>query len=62
MTWIPITQQLPPNGEVVETKIDNGLEVRNIQDLKRQGNLWWHTDGKMYVYYTPTHWRKKEGK
>lgn len=49
-----------PNGIVVQTKIDDGLGVRNEQPLKRGGNLWWFPDGSMYVYYTPTHWKPVE--
>ena len=54
--WQPI--ETAPDGVVVETKIDDWQGVRNEQTLKRQGNLWWTPDGKMYVYYRPTHWRK----
>lgn len=46
-----------PEGVVVETKIDDEHGARNHQRLKRQGRLWWHPDGSMYVYYRPTHWR-----
>lgn len=45
-----------PEDKVVKTKIDDGSGVRNIQRLRRRGNLWWTPDGAMYVYYTPTHW------
>ena len=55
--WIPTTSTLPPEGKIIETKIDSNGEVRNIQKLIRKGNLWWQTDMVMYVYYTPTHWR-----
>lgn len=53
--WQPVTTA--PNGIVVQTKIDDADGVRNVQTLKRSGNLWWLPDGSMYVYYTPTHWR-----
>jgi hypothetical protein len=56
-TWIKCEYIPPVNGEVVMTKIDDENGVRNIQRLKKVGNLWWHPDGSMYVYYTPTHWR-----
>lgn len=46
-----------PEGVPVLTKIDYGAGVRNEQPLKRQGRLWWFTDGSMYIYYRPTHWR-----
>jgi hypothetical protein len=56
MKWIPITIQLPPEGELVETKIAN--PDRNIQKLKLKNKLWFVKDGSIYVYYTPTHWRR----
>lgn len=47
-----------PEGQVVETKISDFIEGdRNVQPLKRKGNLWFFPDMSMYVYYTPTHWR-----
>lgn len=46
-----------PNDQVVDTKIDEGGRVRNVQPLQRRGRLWWTPAGDMYVYYTPTHWR-----
>ncbi len=55
--WRCIPADLPPDGLVVETKIDDSKGVRNEQTLKRQGNLWFYPDGSMYVYYRPTHWR-----
>lgn len=54
--WIATSQQLPKDGEVVHTKIDDEKGCRNEQLLKRQGNLWFFPDGSMYVYYRPTHW------
>lgn len=55
--WIKVSEQLPPEGAVVETKIDDGNGCRNVQKLKRIGRLWFFPDGSMYVYYMPTHWR-----
>jgi len=55
--WIETSDRVPPKGVVVETKIDNGKCVRNEQQLKREGSLYFYPDGSMYVYYTPTHWR-----
>ena len=46
-----------PEGVEVMTKIDDEHGVRNEQSLKRRGNLWFLSDGSMYVYYWPTHWR-----
>lgn len=52
------TEELAPDGQVVETKIHDEHGCRNVQTLKRQGRLWFYPDGSMYVYYTPTHWRE----
>lgn len=56
--WIKTSFKLPPEETVVETKMDDGRGIRNVQKLKRRGRLWLFPDGSMYVYYTPTHWRK----
>ena len=47
-----------PEDVCIETKIDDEHGERNIQVLRRRGNLWWFPDGYMYCYYTPTHWRE----
>ena len=54
--WKLITEENPPKGRVLKTKIDDANGVRNEQELKWDGKLWWMPDGSMYVYYTPTHW------
>jgi hypothetical protein len=54
--WISVAQQLPPEGETVNTKIDDAKGCRNEAMLKRRGNLWFFADESMYVYYLPTHW------
>ncbi|MEN6313272.1 MAG: hypothetical protein ABFD25_03370 [Clostridiaceae bacterium] len=56
--WIAITDELPAEGELVDTKISDGNGERNFGQLKRKGNLWFLPDMSMYVYYTPTHWRR----
>jgi len=60
--WKTVRDELPPAGEVVDTKIDDADGIRNEQPLKQiSGNrLWWFPDGSMYVYYTPTHWRYRK--
>jgi len=55
--WMELKGNYPPEGLVVETKIDEGGNCRNEQKLKRIGNLWFVPDGENYVYYTPTHWK-----
>lgn len=54
--WIKITSNnRPAEGKIRLTKIDDGKGERNVQELKRSGNLYFTPDGKMHVYYTPTH-------
>ena len=52
--WKNTQKELPPEGVIVETISPGGLQ----QTLKRQGRLWFHADGGMYVYYTPLFWRE----
>jgi hypothetical protein len=58
--WIRVIDSIPGDNQVVETKIDDDNGCRNEQKLMRQGRLWFLSDESMYVYYTPTHWRKIE--
>lgn len=53
--WIDVSSILPPQGEFVLTKIDDG-NVRNECQLRRLNGLYFLHDGT-YVYYTPTHWQ-----
>jgi len=57
--WIPTKTELPPEMLLVDTKIDDRRGVRNEQPMFLRGNLWWVADGGMYVYYRPTHWRRR---
>lgn len=63
-TWKPIADAsgyLAPDKEEVWTKIDDDHGERNVAKLTRRGNLWFTdtNDGVgVYVYYTPTHWRR----
>jgi hypothetical protein len=56
--WQPIATA--PNERVVWTKIDHGDGVRNVAKLYREGRLWFLPDETMYVYYTPTHWKRAD--
>lgn len=56
--WISIDHLLPPEGILVETKIEDQHGTRNEQKLVRMGNLMFNEDRKTYVYYKPTHWRE----
>ncbi|MDD3644378.1 MAG: hypothetical protein PHR19_02500 [Bacteroidales bacterium] len=57
--WIKCSDRLPKECLIVETKIDDNDGLRNEQDLKIIGSLWWLADNSVYVYYKPTHWREK---
>ena len=54
--------RLAPADEEVLTKIDDEHGERMLVRLTRRGSLW-YTDPDpskgMYVYYTPTHWRRE---
>jgi hypothetical protein len=52
--WEPAS--CAPEGVTVLTRISDANGVRNVQPLKRRGNLWFFPDDSVYVYYTPTHW------
>lgn len=56
--WNKCSEVLPPDGELVEVKIDDQYGMRNQTTLKRSGRLWFVEDGSMYVCWTPTHWRQ----
>jgi hypothetical protein len=58
--WRRVADAWPPNGMVVDTKIDDEQGTRNEQPLRRDGLLWFVPDGSMYVYYKPTHWRQRK--
>lgn len=60
--YIECAAELPPNGQIVATKIDDAKGVRNEDVLlSRTNNRWFVPDGSMYVYYSPTHWRLATG-
>lgn len=46
-----------PEGQILETCVIQGSDIRMQQRLIKKKNLWWHTDMSMYVYYIPTHYR-----
>lgn len=55
--WISTSEQLPPENQIVDTKIDDEKGLRNDCQLIFSNNLWWLPDKSMYIYYTPTHWK-----
>jgi hypothetical protein len=56
--WIAIEVCPPPEGETVQTKIDDANGCRNEQPLKLRGRMFYFPDESMYVYYRPTHWKR----
>jgi Protein of unknown function (DUF551) len=54
MEWISVKDRLPDANVLVKTKIEDASGTRNVQTMRRNGNLWF--SGGVYVYYTPTHW------
>lgn len=56
--WISCHDNLSSENIVVETKISDNQGERNVTELFRYKNLWFFPDMSMYVYYSPTHWRK----
>ena len=48
----------PKHNTIVEVKLDDERGVRNEGKLLYRDEMWWTRDGKMYVYYVPTHWRE----
>ena len=43
--WVECMKVLPPEGQVVMTKIHDANGCRNEQELKRKGPLWLLPDG-----------------
>ena len=58
--WTKVADRLPPENKVVETKVEDSRGCRNVQPLMRKGELWFSPDGSIYVYYEPTHKKKKK--
>ena len=56
MIWNKCTTKLPPEGVVVQTKIDDG-SVRCEKSLIRIGMWFYLPDLRGRVHYKPTHWR-----
>jgi len=56
MIWIETKNQLPPEGVLVHTKIDDGVVRSNERSLVRKEKFYFHHDMTTYVYYTPSHW------
>lgn len=60
-SWVQTIHQLPPQGVVVDTKIEDKHGVRNVAKLIFKDGLFFTPDMAMYVYYIPTHWKKNDG-
>lgn len=57
--WIAFADELPPEGVLVDTRIDDMHGVRMAQPLMLSQRMLWTKEGD-YVYYQPTHWAKRE--
>lgn len=57
--WKETKNELPKENIPVLTKIEDENGTRNEGILIRVRRLWFMQDMKMYVYYTPTHWKLK---
>lgn len=55
--WILTEEQRPPEGLIVETKVEDQGFIRKVEPLVLKGGLWWFADGSMVAKYEPTHWR-----
>ncbi len=53
--WTLTSDTLPEAGLVVEAMDSRG----EVQELKRDGVLWFVPDGSYYVHFTPTMWKHK---
>lgn len=51
--WKLVAETLPPDGEVVETKVND----EPIVNLLLHRTQWWVPDYSVTAYVIPTHWR-----
>lgn len=52
--WNKIPDQTAPQGEIVLVMTPGG----DVRELVFKDGLWWLPDMSMYVYFTPTHWKR----
>jgi hypothetical protein len=55
--WTRCEDELPPEGEVVEAKVDDAQVCRQ-KAIARRGRYWYFADGSICLHYAPTHWRR----
>ncbi len=55
--WISVADRLPPEGEVVETKIMRITPYRRPRRFLWTSRGWRHPDGWIQAATPPTHWR-----
>ena len=60
MTWIPVTEQLPPNGEIVEGEFELYTAIHETW-YDAEIDRWYFTNFQACVH-PPVRWRKKEDK
>lgn len=59
--WTAVTDELPPEGDVVETKFDDGFgNVHSHAFLSRRGILWFWKGEPLPHQLNPTHWKPAE--
>lgn len=59
MAWRTI-RDTPPEGILLDVKIDDAEGERNFEQLIWKHNLWWDKNMATYVYWTPTHWKRPD--
>lgn len=59
-TWRRVTDDPPPEGELVETKFVQGDYVERMQLLKIEKGKWRLPDGSYLLLKEPTHWKERD--
>jgi len=54
--WVKVSDRLPPENKVVQTKIHKNRVVKNESKLVLKGTVWWLPDFSTNVQFNPTHW------
>lgn len=54
--WIPVAQELPPEGEIVLTKIQTADGNRTVRYMHRHETRWYW--GGEWRAMPPTHWAR----
>ena len=54
--WIETANYLPPEDELVETKVDEPPSCYNLIKLKLVNNVWLYENNTPFEGRQPTHW------